>query len=242
MRRLLFILLALAGAGFAGFKLVVEPWWRDWGVDPGESDGSLPGDDLVPEAGSSDTRGITIAAAPEAIWPWLMQMGYGRAGWYSYDAIDNAGASASEIRHDIAEMAVGDLVPVAPGTGFQVKVLEENRALVLYADTDLMKLQEESASTAEAPANLKAAGAFMEATQPTDFAASWAFVLRPLPHGRTRLIERVRVSFGASDKPWTRVSLPLMGFGVFVMMRRQLLGLRDRAERHPMPEPEAVPA
>jgi hypothetical protein len=52
----------------------------------------------------------------------------------------------------------------------------------------------------------------------------------------------VRVSFGASDKPWTRVSLPLMGFGVFVMMRRQLLGLRDRAERHPMPEPEAVPA
>jgi len=69
----------------------------------------------------------------------------------------------------------------------------------------------------------------MNAAQPPEFAASWAFVLEPIGEERTRLIERFRIGFGEA-KPWNRYSLPLMGFGLFVMMRKQMLGIRERAE------------
>jgi hypothetical protein len=64
---------------------------------------------------------------------------------------------------------------------------------------------------------------------PEEFAASWAFALEPLDDGRTRLIERFRVRFDGAA-PGFRLIGPIMGFGVFVMVRRQLLGIRDRAE------------
>ncbi len=70
----------------------------------------------------------------------------------------------------------------------------------------------------------------MENAQPAEFSATWAFILEELPSGQTRLIERFRVRFGETDKPWTRYTLPFMGFGVFVMMRKQLLGIKQRAE------------
>jgi hypothetical protein len=82
----------------------------------------------------------------------------------------------------------------------------------------------------------------MENAQPQEFAASWAFVLEPIEGGGTRLIERVRTRFGETDKPWTRFTLPVMGFGVFVMVRRQLLGIRARVEGHTALRPEAVAA
>ncbi|HEX6139707.1 MAG TPA: hypothetical protein VF013_04485 [Candidatus Limnocylindria bacterium] len=254
MRKLLFALLGTAAAGVAGYKLVIEPWWSRWGVDPDEAARRLPGDDLVPDAQGGDTRGITIAAPPEAVWPWLLQMGYGRGGWYSYDAMDMSGSSATEIRPELQSLAVGELMPVAPRTGFEVKVLEPDRALVLYADTEMMQRQAEAARAggeADAtPANLQATGALMANAQPADFAASWAFVLEPMEGGRTRLIERLRTRFGEGDKPWMKMTLPMMGFGVFVMVRRQLLGIRQRAESsvgrpaisEPEPQPEPAPA
>jgi len=233
-RKLFVFLLALAGAGFIAFRMVVRPWWRDWGVVPEELARHLPGDDLIPEASASDTRGIRIAAPPEAIWPWLMQMGYGRAGWYSYDAIDMAGRSSGTLDPALDALKVGDVVPTHPGGGFIVRLLEPERALVLYSDTELMQDQEAAAHAAgldEGSANVRATGAFMEKAQPTEFSASWAFVLEPTADGGTRLIERVRTRFGESDKPWTRYTLPVMGFGVFVMVRRQLLVIKERAER-----------
>jgi hypothetical protein len=234
LRKLLFILVALAGAGFVAFRLVVRPWWRGWGVVPDEAGKPLAGDDLIPDAGVSETRGIGIAAAPAAIWPWLLQMGYGRAGWYSYDAIDMAGPSSDRLDPDLAHLRVGDVVPTHPGGGFLVKIVEPERALVMYSDNELMEQQAAAARVAGAPepsANVRATGAFMENAQPGEFAASWAFVLEPMPDGGTRLIERVRTRFGESDKPWTRYTLPVMGFGVFVMVRRQLLGIKERVER-----------
>ena len=246
MKKLPLALLGVAAAGVAGYKLAVEPWWHSWGIVPEEAARALPGDELIPEAMSSETRGITIAATPEAIWPWLVQMGFGRAGWYSYDAIDMSHASAHEVIPSLQELKVGDLLPVAPGAGFEVRVLEPNRALALFADTELMARQVEEAkahpATDATPANLKMAGAFMENAQPQEFSASWAFVLEPIEGGHTRLIERVRTRFGETDKPWTRFTLPVMGFGVFVMVRRQLLGIKARVEGHPMPRPEAVAA
>src|SRR3954466_11213703 len=77
------------------------------------------------------------------------------------------------------------------------------------------------------PAGLAASGAILRTT-PQDFSASWAFLLEPLDGGRTRLIERFRVRFGTGG-PQFRIIGPMMAFGVFVMMRRQMIGIRDRA-------------
>lgn len=233
MKRMLLTGLAIGGAVVA-YREVVRPWWRTWGIDELDVNRGLPGDDLVPEASTSDTRSIEIQAPPSAVWPWLVQMGYGRAGWYSYDQIDMAGASFRRINPEWQELAVGDVVPTHPGGGFEVRALERDRALVLYSDSDLVAGQAEAArisNVRRADANVEATGAFLGAAQPTDFAASWAFVLEPVTGGRTRLIERFRVRFGESDKPWTAITLPLVGIGFFLMTRKQMLGIKERAER-----------
>ena len=67
---------------------VLKPWHMRWGATDEEAHGAMPGDDLIAGAGPA-TRAITIRAAPENVWPWLVQLGYGKAGWYSYDWIDN---------------------------------------------------------------------------------------------------------------------------------------------------------
>jgi hypothetical protein len=243
MLRRLFGLAVFAAGAVASYRLVIAPWWRSWGVDPDEAVRVLPGDEVVADGVTAETRGITIHAPPAAVWPWLVQMGYGRGGWYSYDQIDMRGASADRIVPELQSLSVGDSMPTHPAGGFLVKAIEPERALVLFTDTDTVRDQASVAAEADpTPANLKLAGAFMEGAQPTDFAVSWAFVLEPLPDGRTRLIERTRVRFGEADKPWMRLTMPMMGFGVFVMMRRQLIGIRDRAERGPRPTPSLVAA
>jgi hypothetical protein len=205
-------------------------WWRTWGVDPAEAAKPLAGDDLVPTPTAIETRGITIDAPPEAVWPWLVQMGFGRAGWYSYDQLDNRGGSVEAILPDYQSTAVGDIVPVSPAGGFEVKVVEPGRAFVLYTDTELVERQGLAApSGREVPAGLAASGAFLRQT-PREFGASWAFVLEPLEGGRTRFIERFRVRFGQAS-PAFRLVGPIMGFGVFVMMQRQMLGIAGRAVR-----------
>jgi len=239
LRRLIVALLALGGAGYAGYQLVLKPWWRRWGVVPDEAIAPLPGDEVVPDAMTSETRGITIDAPPAAVWPWLVQMGYGRGGWYSYDAVDMAGHSTDRILPEHQGLKAGDLVPTHPGGGFVVRLIDPEKALVLFADTSLMQ---EQPATDEASLNVRATGAVLERAQPTDFAASWAFVLEPLPGGRTRLLERVRARFGETDQPWQRYTMPLMGFGVFVMVRRQLLGIKQRAEQQPLPVPPEIAA
>ena len=219
-------------------------WWRTWGVDPLESGKPLPGDDLVPTPTAIDTRGIVVDAPPEAIWPWLVQMGYGRGGWYSYDQIDMLGKSADKIVPAFQTLAVGDVMPTSPTSGFAVKVTEPGRALVLYSDTEIVAAELAKAKATEprggteVPAGLAATGAVLRTTPP-DFAASWAFVLEPIEGGRTRFIERFRVRFGANP-PAFRVVAPVMGFGVFVMMQRQMRGILARAERTAVAPPAAV--
>jgi hypothetical protein len=213
-------------------------WSRVWGVGPGEADKTLPGDDLVAVPTAIETRGLTIGAPPEAVWPWLVQMGYGRAGWYSYDKVDMRGKSEDRILPAWQKIALGDVIPTSPTTGFVVKLVDEGRALALFSDTALVASQGveavQAASSDEGdietvPAGLAATGSILRSA-PDEFAASWTFVLEPLDGGRTRLIERFRVRFGEAG-PRFRVIGSLMGFGVFVMMHRQMLGIRERAER-----------
>ena len=218
---------AIAGASWLAY-VGARTWWKTWGVVPGEASRELPGDELVPDAQAMDTRGITIEAPPERIWPWLVQMGYGRGGWYSIDQLDMRGGSAERIVEAWQDLAVGDVVPTHPGGGFRVRLLERNRALVLFGDPSTMQPMTRPEGE-EVPAGLAASGSFLAAT-PREFMASWSFVLEPLGPNRTRLIERMRY-WSTEGTPVTRAALTLLGFGVFVMMQRQMVGIRSRAEQ-----------
>jgi hypothetical protein len=263
VKKLLIVGAAIASAAAAAGYVAARGQWRQWGIDPEEANQALPGDDLVPGAEAVDTRGINIAAAPAVVWPWLVQMGYGRAGWYSYDQLDMNQPSADRILAEHQSLSVGDLLPTDPGGGFEVKIAEPDHALVVYIDRALVEAQRgpmgkggakdvsaagEAAEAeavegdspkgeiADASMNVRATGAYLDRAVSGDFAASWAFVLEPRDEG-TRLIERFRARMEPPTTGSAR-AMPLartmLGFGVFVMVRRQMLGIRDRVEGRPV--------
>jgi hypothetical protein len=182
-------------------------WHRSVRATNDERARALPGDDLIRDAIGSLTHAITIHRPPLDVWPWLAQMGAGaRAGWYSYDWIDNGGRRSDErLRPELQSIAVGTLFPAVPNeTGaFHVLQIDEGRSLVL--------------GWRPAPG-----------VSPL---MTWAFVLRSAdPHG-TRLVVRAR---GARDYSFYGLpalrGLPLIRVGHFVMQRRQLLGIAQRTE------------
>ncbi len=175
----------------------------------------LPGDDLL-STESGATNAITIAAPPAAVWPWLAQMGYGRAGWYSHDHLDHAGRpSAEEIRPELQAIARGDLIPssAATRTYFEVMDLREGAHLVLGFH---MVWPLRSARWAEPSPRV-----WQRAT--------WSFVLRPAGDGATRLVVRARAVSrpGWLWAPWDA----FFSVAHVPMQRKQLLGIRRRAER-----------
>lgn len=217
-----------------GAYRIIRPWYESWGADPDEAARLLPGDELIATPTGSLTRAITIQAPEAAVWPWLVQMGFGRAGWYSYDAMDMRGKSAEGIVPEWQSIAVGGMMPTNPGGGFEVVQVEPDRTLVLYLDDEIIERQRQAASASPnadegVPAGLAVSGAIL-GTQPTKFRATWSFVLEPVDGSSTRLIERCRVEYPGSG-PLGQFAGKFMGFGVFIMMRRQLLGLKERAER-----------
>lgn len=124
------------------------------------------GDDLLPDARAQFTHSVMIDAAPHDVWPWLVQMGCQRAGWYSWDRLDNAGVRSAEvIIPALQQLAEGDVLPYRPtgDEGFEVLRIDPERELVLAS---------------EAP----------------DFDGTWAFVLEPVGN-RTRLVTRYRAAF-----------------------------------------------
>lgn len=240
-RVFLSVVLSVAATAFALYAFAFRPLVRKWGVDPAEGSSALPGDDLIPEPTASDTRAITIEATPDKIWPWLVQMGYGRAGWYSYDRLDNDSGSSWSILPEHQHLEVGDILPTHPQGGFRVDLVEPEHALVLYLDSDLVASQGAGTEgTEKVSAGLKASGA-VGGLAMTEFRATWTFVLRPIDDGHTRLIERARV-FAPQSGPVQRLVLPMFGMGVFVMSRKQLLGIRERAEEGPRAQVEPLAA
>jgi hypothetical protein len=240
LKRIVVLVVGAIVSAFAFYQLGFKPWQRQWQAEPDESTGSLPGDDLVPNPQFDQTMAVTIAATPAQIWPWLLQMGYGRAGWYSYDAIDMLGNSSREIRPDLQDLYVGQLVPFAPGgMAFRVEVVEPDRALVLYGDSEVIA-QQQHAPAADEGAGLKMVGLLSDANM-SAFKMSWAFVLEPAGDGRTRLLERFRTT--TTPGPGQAIVAPIMDVGHFLMTRKQMLGIRERAENAPHPvETELVPA
>ena len=236
MRLIRAILLALVSAAVASaivYFVVLRPRVREWGMDPGEADLTLPGDDLILEPSATETRGITVEAPVAKVWPWLVQMGYGRAGWYSYDVLDNKGKSAEGILPEFQALKAGDIMPTHPGGGFLVKAVDPEHTLVLYTDTELVRSQAAKAQaegTDELPTpGLKASGAMLSASYP-EFAASWAFYLQPTDDGKTRLVERFRAKTPGSG-PATAVLGEIMGTGIVLMTRKQMIGIKERVER-----------
>jgi hypothetical protein len=69
---------------------LLRPWHLRWGATDGEVSAPMPGDGVIDRPSFNATRAITVAAPPAEVWPWLVQIGFGRAGWYSYDLFDNA--------------------------------------------------------------------------------------------------------------------------------------------------------
>lgn len=111
----------------------VRPWQLTWGATAEEVGRALPGDDLVPRPMFDATRAITINAPPERVWPWLVQVGVTRAGWYSYDLLDNLGrASAHHIIPELQHLEPGDVVPMSPDgrQGIEVLTVEAPTSMV----------------------------------------------------------------------------------------------------------------
>ncbi|MBS2018830.1 MAG: hypothetical protein JST00_38540 [Deltaproteobacteria bacterium] len=174
----------------------------------------LAGDNLLPDAEAQITHGIEIHATPEAIWPWLVQMGLGRGGFYSVDAVDNLGArSAREVHPELQRLHVGDVIPADSerGDGFEVLAIVPNRALILGGLWDATARQ-------QLP---------FDATRPDRFwHVTWAFVLEPIDATTTRLHVRARAAFpksGTIHAAWIR---PVHG----LMETTQLRHLAARVE------------
>ena len=158
------------------------------------------------------TLGVTIDAAPMAIWPWLVQMGYRRGGLYSYDWLDRLfgyldGPSADRILPEWQRLAVGDEIPIGRKGGFPVRAIEPFRSLVM-AGCD------------------------------RDVEWSWELALAPVGPARTRLVSRNRVWVRPTLR--SRATMFLMEPAAFLMTRRMLLGIKQRAESMPMMERKAA--
>jgi hypothetical protein len=182
------------------FFALYRPWHLKWGATREEVRRGMPGDELVSAPIFNATRAVTVEANPEVIWPWLVQIGFGRAGWYTYDLLDNlARHSAERIIPDLQHIEIGDLVPLGPGgdSGLRVKAFETNRWL-LWWDSKIQR-------------------------------TTWAWALEPMPDGHTRLVTRVRTR-PTWRHPTTAMWLVLTELADFPMMRKCLLGIKRRAE------------
>jgi hypothetical protein len=133
MRRRLLLLVGAVGAIVVFYRGVLHEWHLSWGATEEEAHGSLPGDELLSHPEIVATRAVRIEAPPAAVWPWLVQMGSGRGGAYTYDWIQNLLGldmhSADEILPQFQDLKVGD----EPGLGMRVEFLERGRLLSLLS-------------------------------------------------------------------------------------------------------------
>jgi hypothetical protein len=161
----------------------------------------LPGDDLVSDPVLVATHAVTLAAPPAAVWPWLVQMGAGRGGWYTWDFLDNRGhRSAESIVPELQRLSRGDVMPALPGAtdAFVVEAVEPERHLVL---------------------GVPAEGG--------GYRASWTLVLEACEKGRTRLLVRATLGYRPFSLPgW--LLRPVGHLGHHVMQCKQLAGIRRR--------------
>jgi hypothetical protein len=187
----------------ASYPAVFRHRCLTWGATPDEIGRRLPGDELLESADIVSTRAITIDAPPSAIWPWLVQMGSGRGGAYSYDWIENLLGldihSANEVLPEFQDIKIGDAFPLGPPGGplMRVQVLDPERSLAFRLD---------------------------------DGNWVWSFGLYP-QNGSTRLVSRNRIATPHASLAKRAANALLMEPGSLVMERKMLKGIRQRAEK-----------
>ncbi len=185
---------------------------RDWGATHAEAARVLPGDELVPAPAEQTTLAVDVAAPAEEVWPWLVQIGKGRGGMYSYDWLENLVGldihSTDEVREQWQHLTPGDRVVVVPpgygpmpgGYSFPVAQVLPGRALVLRQ------------APPEHPWN-----------------SVWSFHLVPSGPGRCRLLSRSRTE--RPRQAGLRIATRVMEPVTLVMTRRMLRGIAERAGR-----------
>ena len=209
-------LVAIAAA-LVSYILVLRPRHLRWGTTDDEVYRTLPGDELVPNPRLKATHAVTVQAPPNKVWPWLVQIGQGRGGFYSYDWIENLMGldihTANRILPEHQTLEVGDVIPLAAdGFGVPVAMVEPERALVLHGDT-------REPGPGEAPV-----------FKPGDyFSVSWGFYLFERSDSTTRFVERWQADWNPAfhNNVFYRVFLEP---GAFIMERKMLLGIKERAE------------
>jgi hypothetical protein len=188
---------------------LLRPWYRKWGASDAEVGMSLPGDELVPDPRLESTRAITIQAPASAIWPWLVQMGQGRGGLYSYQRLENLIGcdihNAGRIIPEHQNLKVGDRVRLTPqdNPSFDVVAIVPDSTLILRGD--------------------------IPSPQGKTTTWIWIFYLNPIQEGTTRLILRSRLDYASSfgnTLMWRVFTDPI----AFNMERKMLQGIKARVE------------
>lgn len=199
------------------YAIGVRPRMLRWGATDDEVRRPYPGADLIPGGERGATMATTIDASPAEVWRWLVQMGCDRAGWYSWDRLDNAGvASTDRIHPEWQEIGVGEHMSSSPSgkTWFQVAAIEPERFLALRASYDLRGRPFDPAGA-----------------RPRDYSdAVWCFLLEEAAGDRTRLV----VSGYADARPRLLQAVQNVLFwepSHWIMQTRQFVNLRRRAER-----------
>ena len=209
---------AMVGLSLATYGLHVRPRMLRFGATDDEVEGPYPGAELVPGGRRGGTMAVTIDAPPSAVWPWLAQMGCDRAGWYSWDRLDNGGIpSAKRIHPEWQQVEVGDRWTSMPSgaTWFEVAAVEAERFLALRAPIDLH------------------GGHPFDTLRPRPWLYNdtlWCFLLDGLPGERTRLV----VSGYAAARPRALATIQNLLFwepAHWIMQLRQFQNLKRRAKR-----------
>ncbi len=185
-----------------------------------EKQQNLPGDTLLPRIDRRITYAVTIDSPPSRVWPWLVQMGCDRGGWYSFDEVDNGGhPSADRIHPEWQHLEIGDHLAGspsdAPGSGFEVSEIHPNQSLVLTSANEL-------------PGFVP-----VEKDKPLPkyfWKITWCFFLQPWGDRQTRLIVRNNLFLRPR---WLLFPLVWLIAGPihFLMERKQLKEIKARCER-----------
>ncbi len=210
-------LLSIFAAALGAYAFFVRPWHMRWGATDEEQKQYFTGDDLTPNARMQTTHAVTINAPAEEVWSWLVQMGQGRGGFYSYDWIENLLGlkmrNVNEIKPELQSLHAADQVPLSPDgkTALPIDIMIPNRAIVMHVENSDLT-----------PFAVMQPGLYRNLT--------WSFHLRKIDDHTTRLIERTRADW---DDTWQN-RMAVRGYsepGAFVMQRGMLLGIKERAER-----------
>jgi hypothetical protein len=208
---------AVAAAAGAAYFLRVRPWHLRWGATDDEYGGALPGDDLCPESINLATHAITIDAPPQDVWPWILQIGQDRGGFYSYAFLENlVGCEMHNTTHIVSDWqnrSVGDTVWFATPKHFGgqarmvAAIVEPEKSMVLVTPADWHRIESGKCGLEE----------------------TWGFALRPEGERKTRLIVRAR---GTAHPPlWKRVAdYAFLEPAHFIMERKMLLTIKRLAE------------